>query len=30
LPPKIYHNLTDWWDTQSACIFSPKILWCLL
>jgi alpha-1,3-fucosyltransferase len=25
LPPKIYHNLTDWWDTQSACIFSPKI-----
>jgi alpha-1,3-fucosyltransferase len=25
LPSKIYHNLTDWWDTQSACIFSPEI-----
>jgi alpha-1,3-fucosyltransferase len=25
LPRKIYHNLTDWWDTQSLCIFSPEI-----
>jgi alpha-1,3-fucosyltransferase len=25
LPPKMYYNLTDWWDTQSDCIFLPKI-----
>lgn len=25
LPSKTYDNFTDWWDTQSACIFSPKI-----
>lgn len=25
LPSKTYDKFTDWWDTQSACIFSPKI-----
>ncbi len=28
LPPKVYLNITQWWDEQSSCINSPPILWC--
>jgi hypothetical protein len=25
LSPKIYANMTDWWETQSYCVLSPLI-----
>jgi hypothetical protein len=30
MPPKVYPNMTQWWDEQSSCINSPPILWCVL
>ena len=26
MPPKVYPNMTQWWDEQSSCINSPPIL----
>ncbi|KAI9559152.1 hypothetical protein GHT06_015941 [Daphnia sinensis] len=26
LIPKVYHNLTTWWDTESKCAISPRIV----
>ncbi|XP_057368591.1 alpha-(1,3)-fucosyltransferase C-like [Daphnia carinata] len=26
IPPKVYHNLTEWWDTKGKCVTSPRIV----
>lgn len=26
IPPRVYHNMTEWWDTKATCVTSPLII----